>query len=104
MEKELLAEVKMDHSKGEPAPTLSTQQVQKPIDSRDISPHTKTAPAATTGAAIARTEEAPQPTTSVGTPSGSKADQSLAHSPPTDKKKKRTSIFGKLKAKFSERH
>jgi len=78
----------------------------KQPESRDISPgtlpgsqtQTQTAPTVTTGVGSAPTEKKSTPATPA--PSSSKAPESPASSTATDKKKKRTSIFGKLKAKL----
>jgi len=82
---------------------------------------TQTAPTVTSGVASTETAEtsAPAPSTPPkedgpatpaktstdgATPSSSKAAESLTSSAAADKKKKRTSIFGKLKAKFTDKH
>ncbi|QSZ31640.1 hypothetical protein DSL72_001207 [Monilinia vaccinii-corymbosi] len=95
----------------------------EPIVSRDVSPHTtlatnnQTAPAVTSGLDSTATPEqsnaAPPTPTKEGaalspakssvesaTPSSSQVADSSANSAAADKKKKRTSFFGKLKAKF----
>lgn len=106
-------------------PTISepTPTEAKPIESRDISPHTtvasdnQIAPVVTSGLSSTTTPEASSaaPATPAkestlaspakssaesATPSNSQAAESSANSAATDKKKKRTSFFGKLKAKF----
>ncbi|APA12422.1 hypothetical protein sscle_09g071920 [Sclerotinia sclerotiorum 1980 UF-70] len=106
-------------------PTISgpTPTETKPIDSRDVSPHTnlasgeQDAPVVTSGLGSTTTAEksnaAPAtpakenatPSTAKSsvesaTPSSTHAVDSPANSAAADKKKKRTSFFGKLKAKF----
>lgn len=100
----------------------------KPIESRDVSPrtvpgsHTQTQPIVTTGVSSAKADEtssAAPATTDKSTPatpaktetpstpataSSSKATESPASTAAADKKKKRTSIFGRIKAKFSDKH
>ncbi|ESZ97563.1 carbohydrate-Binding Module family 48 protein [Sclerotinia borealis F-4128] len=94
-----------------------------PIDSRDVSPHTtlatdnRTAPVVTSGLGSTTTAEKSNaaPATPAkenaavspaklsaesATPSSSQVADSPANSAAADKKKKRTSFFGKLKAKF----
>jgi hypothetical protein len=125
VEKELLSEIKPETSTGEPAPKITSTETTgglaapeagEPVESRDVSPgtvpgsHTETAPAVTTAVESATTNATtPAKTTAAGpstpakgTPSSKVAD-SPAGSSTTDKKKKRTSIFGKLKAKFSHK-
>ncbi|KAM3072962.1 Cruciform DNA binding protein [Clarireedia jacksonii] len=82
---------------------------------------TQTAPTVTSGVASTEVTEksAPAPSTppkeddpatsaksstEAATPSSSKTGESPASSAAADKKKKRTSIFGKLKAKFTDKH
>lgn len=111
VEKELLAEIKPETSTGESAPKITglsaPAKAEKPVDSRDVSPgtipgsHSQTAPVVTSGVASATTT--PTTPAKTSTPSGSKVAESPAGSSTTDKKKKRTSIFGKLKAKFSHK-
>lgn len=129
VEKELLKEIKPETSTGEPAPKItSTESLEtpatpsKPIESRDVSPrtvpgsHTQTQPIVTTGVSSAKadaTSSAAPATTDKSTPakaetsaapSSSKATESPASTAAADKKKKRTSIFGRIKAKFSDKH
>jgi hypothetical protein len=119
VEKELLSEVKPDTSTGESAPKISEGLAapatpSKLIESRDVSPgtvpgsHTEVqiAPLVTSGVGSATTDKT---TTASSTPAKSTAGSSKAADSPAsasaaDKKKKRTSIFGKLKAKFSDKH
>jgi hypothetical protein len=115
VEKELLAEVKKETSTGESAPIItgnSTLAVPASVatpDSRDISPttvpgsHSQTVPEVTTGVASTTTEPVtpakaatPAPTTPASSAAGSSAAVDA-------KKKKRSSFFGKLKAKFSDK-
>ncbi|TAQ83733.1 hypothetical protein B7494_g7942 [Chlorociboria aeruginascens] len=125
VERELLSEIKPETSTGESAPNITSSSLNAPastgnaLDSRDVSPRTvpgahtqtQTAPTVTSGVATATTERSttapatpPKGNASAPeTPSSSKAD-SPATSTATDKKKKRSSIFGKLKAKFSDKH
>ncbi|TVY30605.1 Signal transduction protein MDG1 [Lachnellula hyalina] len=110
VEKELLSEVKPATATGESAPTSSSLKAAvvagKQPESRDISPgtvpgshtETQTAPTVTTGVASATTEKKSTPATPAK--SSTKAPESPASSTATDKKKKRTSIFGKIKAKL----
>jgi hypothetical protein len=118
VEKELLSEVKPEDSTGEPAPkiadsaaALSPPETPKEPESRDISPttvpdsHTQTVPSITTDKTSTVPETSTTPATPA-TPSSSKAvdGQSPASPVATEKKKKRLSIFGKLKEKFSDKH
>ena len=79
---------------------------QPAVDSRDVSPMSKqpttTEPIVTTGAESSKVETTTTPQTpQKDAPSSAKATpESVASSTAADKKKKRTSIFGKLKAKF----
>jgi hypothetical protein len=118
VEKELLSEVKPETSTGESAPKseglAAPKTPTKPIESREVSPRTtpgthngsQTAPIVTSGITSSTTDKTtPAPATPAKstptTPSSSKVD-----SPSTaaaDKKKKRSSIFGKLKARFSDK-
>jgi hypothetical protein len=98
----------------------------KPTESRDVSPgtvpgshtETQTAPTVTSGVATATTDKTSTPaapstpaksttatpsTPAKDTPGSSKAGDSPASSATADKKKKRTSLFGKLKAKLSHK-
>lgn len=115
VEKELLKEIKPETSTGEPAPkidapaTLSPPVTSKAPDSRDISPttvpgsHKQTEPVVTSGVTSTTTDATTAPVTPA------KAAESKAESPAAnssaaaDKKKKRSSFFGKLKAKFSDK-
>ncbi|KAF7946675.1 hypothetical protein EAE96_009665 [Botrytis aclada] len=104
-------------------PTISepTATETKPIDSRDVSPHTSpatgdhAAPVVTSGLGSTTVPESsgsapatpPKETLTPAkssaesaTPSSTNAADSSANSAAADKKKKRTSFFGKLKAKF----
>ncbi|TGO52833.1 hypothetical protein BCON_0134g00260 [Botryotinia convoluta] len=106
-------------------PTISepTATETKPIDSRDVSPHTSpatgdhAAPVVTSGLGSTTVPEtsgsAPatppkenatltpaKSSAESATPSSTNAADSSANSAAADKKKKRTSFFGKLKAKF----
>ncbi len=89
-------------------------------ESREVSPgtvpgsHTQTEPTVTTGITSATTDKTtaatPSPVTPAkeaiagpSTPSSSKAANSPASSAVADKKKKRTSFFGKLKAKLTHK-
>jgi hypothetical protein len=114
VEKELLAEIKPETSTGEPAPkiaavetpaTLTTPLVEKPAESRDVSPGT--VPGSheeTTGPTTPAKTSIPGPITPAkGTSSSSKVADSPAASSTADKKKKRISIFSKLKAKLSHK-
>jgi len=119
VEKELLSEIKRETSTGESAPKISEGLAapttpSKPIESRDVSPGTvpgahtesQTAPTVTTGVATATTEKTSvAPTTPAKSTAGSSQvpDSPASASAAADKKKKRTSIFGKLKAKFSDK-
>ncbi|TVY56524.1 Signal transduction protein MDG1 [Lachnellula cervina] len=110
VEQELLSEVKPATATDESAPTSSSLKAAvvagKQPESRDISPgtvpgshtETQTAPTVTTGVASATTEKKSTP--AAPAQSSTKAPESPASSTATDKKKKRTSIFGKLKAKL----
>ncbi|RDW91195.1 hypothetical protein BP5796_02360 [Coleophoma crateriformis] len=126
VEQELLKEVKPETSSGEPAPKIAEtpaapvpqvaeKKLETPrIDSRDVSPGTvpgsHSQPNVTTGVASATTDTVTAPETpkkdtasKVTAPSSSKVADSPASTTATDKKKKRTSFFGKLKAKFSDK-
>lgn len=119
VEEELLSDIKPETSTGEPAPKitgpetpskLSAPAPEQPVESRDVSPgtipgsHTQTAPVVTTGVGLATTAPTtPAKQNAAGPSTPSKAADSPAGSSTTDKKKKRTSIFGKLKAKFSHK-
>ncbi|KAI9730650.1 MAG: hypothetical protein M1818_008132 [Claussenomyces sp. TS43310] len=130
VEKELLSEIEPEQSSGEPAPKAEglnapaeaeaiTAPAKPTVDSRDVSPgttpgtHTQTEPVVTTGVKSAPTAEtsaaAPPTTPSKATTSPSKPAESPASSANGSsaaadaKKKKRNSIFGKLKAKFSDK-
>jgi len=109
VEKELLAEIKPDTSTGEPAPKTGLAAPEaNHAEARDVSPHTQTAPTVTTGidsATTDKTTKAPETTPAkASTPGSSKvADSPASSSAAADKKKKRTSIFGKIKAKFSHK-
>jgi len=116
VEKELLSEIKPETSTGESAPKITstagglsapTPDASKPVESRDVSPHTKTTPAVTAGVAATTTDKTTPATPAKdstvsppakATPGSSKAPESPASSSVADKKKKRISIFGKLKA------
>jgi hypothetical protein len=117
VEKELLSEIKPETSTGESAPKITstagglsapTPDASKDVESRDVSPHTQTTPAVTTGVATTTTTDKTTPATPAkdstvsppakATPGSSKAPESPASSSVADKKKKRTSFFGKLKA------
>jgi hypothetical protein len=113
VEKELLSEVKLETSTGEPAPKIEeTKDLSLPQadDSRDISPATvpgthkplPTGPAVTTGVASATTEKttAAPSTPSKPTPTSSAAGSSAAAEA---KKNKRRSFFGRLKDKLSDK-
>lgn len=109
-----------DTSSGLDAPA-SAAVAGKPVESRDVSPgtvpgthsETQTAPTVTSGVGAATTDKVTpakktEETTNTSTPaastpaSSSKAPESPASSPAAaDKKKKRTSFFGKLKSKLS---
>jgi hypothetical protein len=122
VEKELLSEIKPETSTGEPAPKITSTSgglsppasPAAPIESRDVSPGTvpgERTPAVTTGVASTTTDktipakDGPS-TPSKATPGSSKAADSPASSSnadKTDKKKKRLSFFGKLKAKLSDK-
>lgn len=105
---------------------LNAPEASQPIDSRDVSPgtvpgshtQTQTAPTVTSGVATATTDKTSTPaapatpsksttatpsTPAKDTPGSSKAGDSPASSATADKKKKRTSFFGKLKAKLSHK-
>ena len=125
MEKELLSEIKPETSTGESAPKitstaggLSAPAADNQADSRDVSPgtvpgshsETQTTPTVTSGVGATTTDkttpatpakDAPA-TPAKSTPGSSKVD-SPASSAMADKKKKRTSFFGKLKSKFSDK-
>jgi hypothetical protein len=117
VEKELLSEIKPETSTGEPAPKISSTSgglnppvSPKPVESRDVSPGTvpgERTPAVTTGVASTTTDKTTGPSTpSKATPGSSKAADSPASSSTadkTDKKKKRLSFFGKLKAKLGDK-
>ncbi|KAF2655438.1 carbohydrate-binding module family 48 protein [Lophiostoma macrostomum CBS 122681] len=87
-------------------PALPEPSQPAAIDSRDVSPMSKqpttTEPTVTTGAESSKVETTTAPQTpQKDAPSSAKATpESVASSSAADKKKKRTSIFGKLKAKF----
>jgi hypothetical protein len=122
VEKELLSEIKPETSTGEPAPKIMSTGTSgglnppaspaKPIESRDVSPGT--VPGERTPVALPtadKTTPAKDTTTGPSTPSkaapgGSKVTESPASASTadkTDKKKKRLSFFGKLKAKLSDK-
>ncbi|PMD44274.1 carbohydrate-binding module family 48 protein [Hyaloscypha variabilis F] len=118
VEKELLSEIKPETATGESAPAISSAGTSgglnppaspsKPIESRDVSPGT--VPGARTAVAAGTTPEkdtATSPSTpSKATPGSSKPTESPASVSTADKaekKKKRTSFFGKLKAKFNDK-
>ena len=130
VEDELRNKVQPVEAKGEPATQIATSGLNAPanptpIDSRDVSPHTKTStetgPTVTSGVASTTTDKAtaalpttPGKDTTTSAPasssktndtpaSSSKATESPASNTTAEKKKKRTSIFGKLKAKFSDK-
>lgn len=125
VEKELLSEIKPETSTGEPAPNitsaetpggLTTPASPEPIESRDVSPgtvpgsHTQNVPTVTSGGGSAATGPTTPAKTVAGpstpakdTSSNSKPADSPASSSTTDKKKKRTSIFGRIKAKLSHK-
>jgi hypothetical protein len=117
VEKELLSEIKPETSTGESAPKIAstagglsapTPDASKDVESRDVSPHTQTTPTVTTGVAATTTTDKTTSATPAkdstvspptrATPGSSKAPESPASSSVADKKKKRTSFFGKLKA------
>jgi hypothetical protein len=118
VEKELLSEIKPETSTGEPAPKITstagglsapTSGPSRPVESRDVSPHTQTAPAVTTGVSAATADKTtpatPAKDTTINppteaTPGSSKAPESPASPSVADKKKKRTSFFGKLNGKL----
>jgi hypothetical protein len=121
VEKELLSEIKPETSTGEPAPKITSTSgglnppasPAAPIESRDVSPGTVPGgrtPAVTTGVTSTTTDKTTQAkdapsTPSKATPGSSKAADSPASSSnadKTDKKKKRFSFFGKIKAKLSD--
>jgi hypothetical protein len=122
VEKELLSEIKPETSTGEPAPKGTSAGTSgglnppaspaKPIESREVSPGT--VPGERTPAAMTTTDKttpAKDTTTSPSTPSKATPGSSKAADSPasvstadkTDKKKKRLSFFGKLKAKLSDK-
>jgi hypothetical protein len=122
VEKELLSEIKPESSTGEPAPKGTSAGTSgglnppaspaKPIESRDVSPGTvpgERTPAAMT--TMDKTTPAKDTTTSPSTPSKATPGSSKAADSPAsvstadkmDKKKKRLSFFGKLKAKLSDK-
>jgi hypothetical protein len=117
VEKELLSEIKPETSTGEPAPKITSTSgglnppvSPKLVESRDVSPGTvpgERNPAVTTGVASTTTDKTTGPSTpSKATPGSSKAADSPASSSTadkTDKKKKRLSFFGKLKAKLGDK-
>lgn len=116
VEKELLSEIKPETSTGESAPKITssarglsapTTDATRDVESREVSPHTQTAPVATTGVAATTTDKTTPATPAKdstvsppakATPGSSKVPESPASSSVADKKKKRTSFFGKLKA------
>jgi hypothetical protein len=114
MEKELLSEVKLENSTGEPAPKIEETKALSPppaTDSRDISPTTvpgthkpmATEPVVTTGVAAATTEkttEAPSPSSTPSKPTS--ASPAAGSSAAAEKKNKRRSFFGKIKDKLKE--
>ncbi|TVY82719.1 hypothetical protein LSUE1_G003189 [Lachnellula suecica] len=109
-----------DTTSGLSAPS-ETAAAGKRAESREVSPgtvpgshtQTQTAPTVTTGVGSATTEQTSTATpatpvkktekATVSTPASSKAPESPASTSTTDKKKKRTSIFGKIKAKLSHK-
>jgi hypothetical protein len=122
VEKELLSEIKPETSTGEPAPKGTSAGTSgglnppaspaKPIESREVSPGTvpgERTPAAMT--TMDKTSPAKDTTTSPSTPSKATPGSSKAADSPAsvstadklDKKKKRLSFFGKLKAKLSDK-
>lgn len=110
VEKELLAEVKPDNSAGEPAPTIEPKGLSPPTqESHDVTlPESQTEaqgqPTTTSGVASGTTDVTTGPETPIkDTPGSSKISDSPASSAKAEKKKKRTSFFGKLKAKFSDK-
>jgi hypothetical protein len=120
VEKELLSEVKVETSTGEPAPTttaastLAAPAPTKPAESREVSPGTvpgdhgpapvaavvaaESTPAATTNAPSTTTETASTAPTKPAKPATGNGAADAE-----EKKKKRTSIFGRIKAKFSDK-
>lgn len=122
VEKELLSEIKPETSTGEPAPKGTSAGTSgglnppaspaKPIESREVSPGTvpgERTPAAMT--TMDKTTPAQDTTTNPSTPSKATPGSSKAADSPAsvstadkmDKKKKRLSFFGKLKAKLSDK-
>ena len=118
VEKELLSEVKLETSTGEPAPTTTTASTlaaptpARPAESRDVSPGTVPGDHAVAAAAAPEPALESAPAATTGAPSTTTETTSAAPSKPAtgngttdaeEKKKKRTSFFGKLKAKFSDK-
>jgi hypothetical protein len=116
VEKELLSEVKLETSTGEPAPKIEETKALSPppaAESRDISPTTvpgshkplPTEPEVTTGVASATTEEttAAPSTPSKPTPDASASPAASSSATAEAKKKNRRSLFGRLKDRFSDK-
>ncbi|KIN06533.1 carbohydrate-binding module family 48 protein [Oidiodendron maius Zn] len=108
VEKELLSEVKLETSTGEPAPTTTTA----PAQSREVSPGTVPGDHAVTAAAAPEPALESAPAAATGATSTTTETTSAAPSKPAtgngtadaeEKRKKRTSFFGKLKARFSDK-
>lgn len=116
VEKELLSEVKLETSTGEPAPKIEEAKALSPppaAESRDISPTTvpgshkpmQTKPEVTTGVAPATTEKttAAPSTPSKSTPATPASPVASSSATAEAKKKNRRSFFGKLKDRFSDK-
>jgi hypothetical protein len=98
----------------EPTSTLNAPAfavADKPAESREVSPgtipgsHSVTQPTVTAGIAEATTDKKSTPAATTAGPStpSKGADTAAASSDKADKKKKRTSFFGKLKAKLQHK-
>jgi hypothetical protein len=121
MEKELLSEIKPETSTGESAPKIASTgslnppaSTAKPAESREVSPgtvpgsHSENPIVTTEAASSITTPDTPAKDTTTGpaTPGSSKVADSPASSSTADKadkKKKRLSLFGRLKAKLSDK-
>ena len=118
VEKELLSEIKPETSTGESAPKIASvgtsgglippASPSKLVESRDVSPGTVPGArtAATTDTTPAKDTTTGPSTPSKATPGSSKPAESPASvstADKTDKKKKRLSFFGKLKAKLNDK-
>jgi len=100
VEKELLAEIKPENATGEPAPKITSTSNTSSLNA----PATPSKDTATALATPAKSTTAKADTPSSSKAADSPASSAAGSSAAADKKKKRTSIFGKLKAKFSDKN